>query len=503
MAQAKVVELFIQELEKVSVPTLIGSSATGDILDVTFNTSTVAEQFSKGIEELMKPLRRDGTLAIEINDFERKTHITKIVQKAIQNIRTTKEVRGDRKTFQVPLFTAAGYIGPGTGKGSYIVRGGGTSRITFRFVSVGKGAGTGANDTRIRAIVKALRDQIYNTWLNEAGGPVQLFGNLPRRGSKADELTDVTQIGHELSTTRGALALQILKKSSPSFKGLPYNFTLFDVAEQIQKNINVDVDRNYVKNKIGNFEFRYKINTQIMENFTGSEDSDFSKLKEREIKKAVNDLFMKSKSLGTNLLNSSGSKKPKDTAIEDTILTLLGPLTKKGKPDKRFKANKRFKKLSDSFNVKKGKKAKPLTGVGSITLAAISDRAGAERPEKSKREGTQTLQALKTKINRKLPAQIRRNMGRPGVLTNRSGTFSNSPQLLNIRETKTGLTGDYTYMKTGGGTPPRSGQSGVYQTFENSGRWGGKYNPKDLITKSIRDLAKQETAQRFVQLRRQ
>ena len=28
--------------------------------------------------------------------------------------------------------------------------------------------------------------------------------------------------------------------------------------------------------------------------------------------------------------------------------------------------------------------------------------------------------------------------------------------------------GDYTYMRTGGGTPPRTGQRGVYGTFENS-----------------------------------
>ena len=94
-------------------------------------------------------------------------------------------------------------------------------------------------------------------------------------------------------------------------------------------------------------------------------------------------------------------------------------------------------------------------------------------------------------------------MGKSGTLTNRSGTFSNSPQLLNIRETKTGLTGDYTYMKTGGGTPPRSGQPGVYQTFESKGRWPAGYNPKDLITKSIRNLAKQIANEKFVQLRRQ
>ncbi len=63
-----------------------------------------------------------------------------------------------------------------------------------------------------------------------------------------------------------------------------------------------------------------------------------------------------------------------------------------------------------------------------------------------------------------MPAEVRRNMGRP-TLINRSGTFSNSVELLDIKQAKTGLTGDYTYMKSGGGTPPRTGQRGVYQTF--------------------------------------
>lgn len=114
---------------------------------------------------------------------------------------------------------------------------------------------------------------------------------------------------------------------------------------------------------------------------------------------------------------------------------------------------------------------------------------------------SQALLRLRRAINRRLPAEVRRNMGRP-TLINRSGTFSNSVELLDIKQAKTGLTGDYTYMKSGGGTPPRTGQRGVYQTFESHGRWGNQYDPRDLIKTSIRKLAMEMTEQKFVQLRR-
>ena len=90
-------------------------------------------------------------------------------------------------------------------------------------------------------------------------------------------------------------------------------------------------------------------------------------------------------------------------------------------------------------------------------------------------------------------------MGKP-ALTNRTSNFSNSAELLRLKYTRAGISGDYTYTKSGGGSRPP--QPGVYQTFENSGRWPAGYNPKDLITKSIRNLATQYTQERFVQLRR-
>jgi len=111
-----------------------------------------------------------------------------------------------------------------------------------------------------------------------------------------------------------------------------------------------------------------------------------------------------------------------------------------------------------------------------------------------------SLVALKGKINRRLGAEVRRNMG-GNRLTNRTGIFSNSAKLLNLRHTKKGISGEYTYMLTGGGKSKGS-RRGVYSTFENAGRWRTSYNPKPLISKSIQNLALQIAETRFVSLRR-
>ena len=495
MAQQKVIDAFIKQLDKVKtkIPTLIG--ATDEVLDVTFDVDTVTEQFQQGIQDLVDPFFKDGTVnQTEIQPVISKQAIKPLVQKKLNDIRKNKKVVGDNKTYNLKLFTAKGYSGPGRNDGDYIMRRSGAGNsLTFRFVSTGKGKGTGANDTKIRGIVKAVRDDLYRDWLKTAG---DIFGSLPRRGSKADKLTNVTEIGHELSSTRGAIALQVLKKSRPDL-ALPFNFTVFDVVEQIQQNLGLDVDRNYKKNKIGNFDFRYLISTNIMKNFTGSEDSDFSSLKEEQIAKAVNDLFTKKYGPDVaRLFRKSGSKKPVDIASEDMVLDLIRPLTKSGRPDRRYKINKNIKAspakpFQDKLTVKKGKKVRPKTGRSVVALAGITQRATKKRPEKKERQDQQTLLRLEKLINKRLPAEIRRNMGRPALI-NRTGRFSNSAEITDLRYTGKGIAGEYTYLLS------------PYETFENTGdkRWPGGYNPKPLIAKSIRNLAMQYTSQKLVSLRR-
>ena len=71
-------------------------------------------------------------------------------------------------------------------------------------------------------------------------------------------------------------------------------------------------------------------------------------------------------------------------------------------------------------------------------------------------------------------------MGRPALI-NRTGRFSNSVKLESLVPSKAGMVGKYSYMYR------------PYETFENTGsrKWPVAYNPKPLITKSIRNLAVQ------------
>ena len=69
-------------------------------------------------------------------------------------------------------------------------------------------------------------------------------------------------------------------------------------------------------------------------------------------------------------------------------------------------------------------------------------------------------------------------MGRPALI-NRTGRFSDSVQITSLRQAQKTIVGEYTY------------QLDPYSTFENNGsrQWPTGYNPKPLITKSIRNLA--------------
>jgi len=127
------------------------------------------------------------------------------------------------------------------------------------------------------------------------------------------------------------------------------------------------------------------------------------------------------------------------------------------------------------------------TSAGVAKLAKATSASFVKRSQsgKKKNQGV-TVNKLKYLVNRSLGAEIRRNMGRPALI-NRTGTFSNSAELVNLRETPAGYTGEYTY------------QMDPYQTFENEGRkqWPTGYNPKPLIAKSIRNVALRHVEGKF------
>ena len=191
------------------------------------------------------------------------------------------------------------------------------------------------------------------------------------------------------------------------------------------------------------------------------------------------------KDYGDKITKISGSK-PLETEIVDQIMTLAS-----GKKTKRYRSNTVHKK-----SIKGNKKTKLSTAIGTVIVAQQLAKKGLPRltvsPKKDKGESgrgdptNRSINKLRMKINQRLPAEVRRNMGRPALI-NQTGRFSNSVTLTELRQGPKTLVGKYTYMLS------------PYETFENEGprQWPTGYNPKTLITKSIRNLAMQYTEQKF------
>lgn len=125
------------------------------------------------------------------------------------------------------------------------------------------------------------------------------------------------------------------------------------------------------------------------------------------------------------------------------------------------------------------RKRRLTTKQGVAKLSALVTGSKRQRPT-----GQRRLNILKENINRKLPDAVEANMGRPG-LEYQSGRFANSVKLDNLIQGPKTVIGEYSYMEN------------PYATFENSDRWPSGYNPRPLITKSIRELAQKALGNKF------
>ena len=143
---------------------------------------------------------------------------------------------------------------------------------------------------------------------------------------------------------------------------------------------------------------------------------------------------------------------------------------------------------------RRGTAQKPKATIKSVVTKIMAIKATPVGRQKEKGQGKQAstdgareLARLRTYIQGRLPAEVRRNMGRDGALRNRKGRFSNSVKLLSLHQAPKSVVAKYTYMLR------------PYSTFENTGerRWRLSYNPKTLIAKSIRKLAQGRIEQKL------
>ena len=497
MSQRRVAEVLTSEYKKAAhkIPQYIGVSNTSNIVDVTFRTDEFVPQFVLGLKKGLKPYIDNGDIDEDYLTVANASTVKKVFKHRMGLIKRGTGGTGGHLHLRLKAWDAR-QVKPGT---FYLRRAKGGAGITFRFISSGSGRGTGANDTKIQAVVRHMRNAVYQDWVNEVGEAFTKSG-LPKGGPRTkmkSAITKETQIAHEEQTTKGALALGLLKELDPEID-VPVFITIHDVVEEIENSIGLNYGRNFKKKKLGNFSFRYMIETSIRPNAPGSEATDITNVNKVHIKQAVHNLYKKRYGvIGAWLFRLSGSKAPKDQVVEDTIKDIARPLTKAGKPDMRYRVNsdlkklKTFKPMKDSFTGKKAKPSKkPKVSRKVIRVRGKSKTVLGKEKGKGKESSTAdqwSLAKLRSYIDGRLPAEVRRNMGKDGALRNRKGRFSSSVELVSLTEAQQTIVAKYTYMLS------------PYQTFENTGRrrWPLAYNPKDLIAKSIRNLAKGRIEQKL------
>lgn len=165
------------------------------------------------------------------------------------------------------------------------------------------------------------------------------------------------------------------------------------------------------------------------------------------------------------------------------------------KKEVRKKVLTPFKKVKNAKVVEKEttkfveSKAASKLAVSRKVKEARGKRAVAAKAKRIKKRSAamQPLQLIGL-INKQLPDTVRKNMKEP-ALVNRTGRFAESVQVTDIVKTPKGFPSiGYTYQRN------------PYQVFEDgsSGNWAnGNRDPRDLIDKSIREIAAQFAIGRF------
>jgi len=209
-----------------------------------------------------------------------------------------------------------------------------------------------------------------------------------------------------------------------------------------------------------------------------------------EVMREILEIFADGQGANT-IVNRKGSPSMIDM-VGDMIVNT--PIKRKAYKSKTAVNLTRYKPVISKVKKSRrtSKKEKVINSMGGSTSFSLDKDMAVvtPKPKKADKEKGDTVSPeefatsmaatvkIKAAINKRLPAQIRRNMGRP-ALNNITGRFSNSALIESITPAAKTLLVKYTYRLD------------PYETFENTGKrkWPSGYNPKPLISKSIRGLA--------------
>lgn len=302
-----------------------------------------------------------------------------------------------------------------------------------------------------------------------------LFKNIIK-GRERKSFTRRTQFLH-VGKTVGVQILEDLKQNldvGPKSAGKQAAFdVIMQMLDEVEFNWSIDdsySDRTIsVVGKLG----------QTLINKPGEDSNDWTNLRPELERRLADELNKRRIDLG-----SGQSSQPFDERAAKHLINeqLLKPLKKKGVKITPFKVDKPKKR---SNTLKKGPVRKTPTPAG---IAATGRKRVVQKRKTQKRADTGASDMLKLVVmfNQKLPDAIVNNMG-PPALSNQTGRFANSVRVTDITKTPQGFPSvGYTYQKN------------PYQTFESGYQQGSpEYDPRNLINKSIREVAAEFAIGRF------
>ena len=365
-----------------------------------------------------------------------------------------------------------------------------------------------SNTFTIYRICKEMRKEIFRRWLDN----IDIALSDDEMKDAMIDIRSSTDYSHK-SRTIGLAGFQNFVRDCKDFEVEPeaefsVNITSMDLLDYIvsRANIewNVDLKPELEQGKLAS-ETRKLTVRGVLETQGSKRADDWMARKDKGggIRRLVENgaiaflrentpEFLSAEGKGKGGLAESVEAKGSPSIDENVVSDVVEEITKKAKPKKKLK-NKTVS-IKKQPKVARRKRRKIQAGTKGSGKKAVTTKiklkvaaTGTFKRKKEKGKGELNLGKVKTSINRKLGAEIRRNMGRPALI-NQTGRFSDSAELVSLRQAQNSIIGTYNY------------QLRPYETFENNGdrQWPAGFNPKPLIAKSIRNLAMGTINDKFI-----
>ncbi len=516
------VEKEILKVMNTSTTGLRNKMASKYIHDITVNAIDMAPVFQNGIQAVMEKAGFQPEIIQQINDRYNKRSSWQQISRDMFN-----EIQGFCAQAEHSLMNLPQFFAIKPARQVYMLTGSNANTWTIRIYNndAKNVGGVGLNKFNRNLRIAAYKRFSESIPSEVATMPSGKFSNIESKKG-----TDpITTMGKEapfvhqsnaVGKVAMAMHLEALKENQ-DFMGemqtLQASGITIDCLNQIAKAVSIDLLKETVMIPDGSGGFKEEKRIVVRGNFetgntAGSLPEDWVRIKRDLVglkrNKTTDPNSLLGKEMQAGLSRIDALKKEGKAAMEAETST--NSKTRKISRDthkildaaKKSKITKKATTKLKKDKTKKGKQQKRVntkkpsgTGVSrkkvKLNLGKGKGKAKLSPAEKQAEKDQNFLLKLEAQINKRLPAEVRRNMGRPALI-NQTGRFSSSVKLDELRRTPAGISGTYSYLLS------------PYETFENTGvrRWPLGYNPKPLIAKSIRKLALQYTEEKFVSLRR-